>query len=263
MLSLNQIVNKLNLIQVNHAQLNSFHFGDPWELEASENLQYPVFVTALLPGSLSKGIQTTKLYLAVADLVQRGEENETEVLSDTQLILMDCYAQLWEYFEENNIELSRDATFSPFTEKWDNAVSGWQLEVDVRQFYSRDTCQVPLRGIDTELDGTVTLTTSLENYLEANGTYILDDGSESDLFRVVMTNSPTSTGTITLYTDPQLDIYDGTQWVLHPSNVEIDYINNNIVTDEIYKIRKTGGGDLTLTITSTGLPTYQLLTVLP
>lgn len=261
MLSLNQIVKKLNLIQVNHAQLNSFHFGDPWELEASENLQYPVLVCALLPGSLSLRQQTLRLYLAVADLVTRGEENETEVLSDTQLILLDVYAQLWEYLEENNTTLERDATLSPFTEKWDNTVSGFQAEVNVTQFYSRDACQVPLRGIDTDITSTIQLTTSLGDV----AAIYLDSGEESDLFRIVAIGAVPTSGNITVTVDIGLEFWDGTQWLDSNDTITIPFIGGGIVTDLIYKIKMLppGSGGLNFALSAPGLQNYSLLVSIP
>lgn len=254
MLTINQIVNKLNLIQVNHAQLNSFHFGDPWELEASENLQYPVFITALLPGALSKRTQTVKLYLAVADLVSRGEENETEVLSDTQLILMDAYAQLWEYLEENSIQLSSEATFSPFTEKWDNAVSGWQLEVDLTQFYSRDACQVPLRGIDSEFTQPAQLLTSIGH--EGTLFEIPNDGSDSSLFRIIGYGLLPDSGNITITYPPDIEFYNGSAWVASPTSVP--YINGVFLSQQIYKFRMINYSAISSVVFETENLTYNL-----
>ena len=143
MQTLNQIVRKLNQLQQGHEQLNSFYFGDPWEIEASGEISYPLFGATIQPGNLSKRVQSTKIIFWFAGLVSKDEHDETEVLSDMQLIAMDIFAQFWEWCDVNQIELIPDAPFSTFTEKWDSEVSGWQMEVTMNQFYSRDTCQVP------------------------------------------------------------------------------------------------------------------------
>lgn len=141
--TLNQIVKKLEDLQIKHLQLNDFYFGNPWEYGADGAISYPFMGAQLLPGSVARGVVTKRFLLFFADLVNKDEGNETEVLSDMELVALDIFAQFIEWCDENNIEVSRDAALSDFTEKWDDEVSGFQIEVTMNLFYSKDTCQVP------------------------------------------------------------------------------------------------------------------------
>lgn len=146
MLSLNQILIKLEEIQTEHAQLNDFYFGHPADAEDSGALRYGLMIVQLEDGSLAKRINTTKLNIAICAKVFADESNKAEVLSDTQLIALDVYAQLYEYLDANDIELTPDVPFNPLQAVWDTSVWGWEMVITINQFYSRDTCQVPTKN---------------------------------------------------------------------------------------------------------------------
>lgn len=236
MLTLNQIISQLRTIRENHAQLNSFYFGDPFEMGASESEVYPIMGAALLPGTLAKRQKSTKLLLYVADLVNKDESNENEVLSDTELIILDVYAQLWEYLEENAIELSPDATFSSFTEEWDDEVSGWQIEINLNQFYSRDTCQVPEKDPDIIPPVTPYISTSLT--LDNGGVELqYAEDEESPLFYFIGEGFCTRTGTVTITTEAGLELWNGSAWLPGGSSFQLNYTEGRLITEKIYKIR--------------------------
>ena len=238
MLSLNQIVLKLQNLQENHGQLNDFYFGNPYEIGASNPVTYPLMAAALNPGNLSKRTQSMKLLLVFADLVNKDESNETEVLSDMQLVAMDIYAQLWEYLDDNNISLSPDATFSSFTESWDDEVSGWQIEISIDQFYSRDTCQVPTKDPLTAPPLVPYLSTSLSlaNYGDP---ITLAVNEETDLFYFIGEGITPSEGNVTVTPSVYCEIWNGSSWIGFPSTLTISYINASVITEQIYKVRIT------------------------
>lgn len=143
MLTLNQIVKKLREIRQAHPQLNSFEFGDFDEIGSSEAYVYPLLACDFLPGSITRQIVTTKMIILVCDRVRDDNSNLLEVLSNTHKVCLDVFAQLYEYFEDNQVELSREAVISDFNRRFDDSVAGHQLEITINQFYSKDTCQVP------------------------------------------------------------------------------------------------------------------------
>lgn len=259
MLTLNQIIAELTTIQENHAQLNSFFFGDPYEMGASESMTYPLLGIALLPGSISKGVNTTKFLLYVADLVNKDESNENEVLSDMQLVALDVYADFWEYLENNSIELARDAAFSSFTERWDDEVSGWQMEIEVRQFYSKDTCQIPTK--DPDIAPPLTPYVSTSYYLANQGAEInLPINDETDLFYFIGEEFDNNSGNLVVTVDSPLEIWNGSQWLDSNDTLLIPYNDGKIVTDSIYKCRITGATPFCfLRVNVTGLVEFTQL----
>lgn len=141
--SLRQIVKKAEEIAENHQQLNSFYFGHPFEIGASSAVSYALMGLHVNPGSISKGVHLEKLSFYFADLVNKDEGNETEVLSDLRRVAMGVFGQFRDWCQLNKIVLVRDAELSPFWENWDDEVCGWQMDVTIQQFYDANACQEP------------------------------------------------------------------------------------------------------------------------
>lgn len=239
MLTLNQIKRKLEQLREAHPQLKAFYFGDPWEIKPS--IRYPLMVAALQPGALSLRNNSTKLMLIFADRVNPDESNEAEVLSDTQLYALDIYAQLFEYFSDNGIELSRDAPFSSFTEAWDDMVSGWQMEITINQFYSRDTCQVPNiipipppPYIVAFRINTVLEEVSAPGYDQGDG-----PGAESETFQILAEGLFPDAGNATVTPGTSIEVWNGTAWTGSPFT--IPYTSGTLTTSQVYKVRLKAG----------------------
>ena len=135
--------------KTNHTILSSgtYYFGDPWEFGADNTIVYPFMGARLLPSgnSLTNTINgadnVTSVEIFFCDLVQKDESDETQTLSDLQLITLDIYSQvlfdLKNYYKAN---LDDSATLNPFTERFDDEVTGWSIVLNIRQFYDKSTC---------------------------------------------------------------------------------------------------------------------------
>lgn len=141
-MTINQIKRKLKEIQENHLRLNSFYFGNLSNIDRQDR-DYSILAADLIPGNLSRGVRQYRLTLIVADLVNEDESNLTEVLSDTERDLLDVYSQLWEYFEVNDVELVKEGAITDFSERWDDNVAGYSLDITINVFFSNDRCQIP------------------------------------------------------------------------------------------------------------------------
>lgn len=159
-LTLNQILKIIRDKALNHAQINSFYFGDPWEMGSGSKVTiygnteqstpiYPLVGLTLLRTVKQEKLKSTVFNLWVCDQVFKGEGNETEVLSDTDLIISELHDQINTYLKytqtTNVASLNQDFTYEDFTEKFDDEVSGHQGEITLTQFNSRDTCQIPTK----------------------------------------------------------------------------------------------------------------------
>lgn len=150
MKTLNQIKSKLNELASQHLQINSFRFyGDPPERFDLQGEKFVFMGVILQPGNLLNKVNSKKMVLFFADLVDTDNANLDEVLSDTELIALDIFAQFWKWSDENGIELLRESPFKSFAEDSEHAFAGWQIDITINQFYSKDTCQVP--GVSTYL----------------------------------------------------------------------------------------------------------------
>ena len=155
MIGHNEIVQLLEDIATNHYQIRGFGFGDPWEYLASETPKTPI-MWGMLGNTSRSDIEVTYNYkLLVMDLVKRDESDENEVLTDTQKIIFDVIAQLNSNTYYNEFYFSASSSLEPFTERFDNSVSGWAVDISFRVPSENDPCQVPTSGTPT-LNGTYT-----------------------------------------------------------------------------------------------------------
>lgn len=149
MLTLNQIISKLETIATNHSQINHFGYGDLWEiLEKNSDTPINYALMWVVIGNATKGSKDLSLSftIIVADLVDKDEANELEVLSDTLLICNDIIAEVKAladtasediYFDSNE-----DGTINltPFTERFDDELSGWSFDINIRIPYANNAC---------------------------------------------------------------------------------------------------------------------------
>jgi len=149
MLTLNQIIQLFEDKKANHVQLSNgtFYFGDPWEFGQSNEITYPFWGCVLNNSTINGNDSTTTFQMFFCDLVHKDEGNETDVLSDLQLIAMDIYSQL-KYDLENYYDATVNTTaqLNDFTSRFNDEVSGWELTLEVKQFYDQSVCSTISSG---------------------------------------------------------------------------------------------------------------------
>lgn len=155
MISHNEIVTLLETIATNHFQIRGFGFGDPWEYLGSTTPKTPLMWGMLGNTSKTSTEITYNYKLLVFDLVKRDESNENEVLSDTHRIIFDIIAILDSPDYYNSFTFSASNQLEPFTERFDNSVSGWAVDIAFRVPIENDVCSVPSSGLPS-LTGTYT-----------------------------------------------------------------------------------------------------------
>ena len=150
-----QLISVWKDIATRHYQINGFGIGDDWEVGASEAKMHPVLwinpVSATMPESEFAGYKTFEIdfEIKVFDLVNKDETNENEVLSDTIDILKDCITELkgHPYYTNSQLDIVDDITFEPFTEEFDEEVSGWSAEITFKSPVLRSWCGLPMEDI--------------------------------------------------------------------------------------------------------------------
>lgn len=143
----NGIIKLFEDIANNHYQINAFGFGDVWEYLASSTKRTPC-LWGILNGSSRNNKELTLDYtLLVFDQVKRDESNEDNVLSDTHQILLDVITILNSPTYASQFILSVTNSMSDFTERFDDAVSGWSVNVSLRIPFDNDICQIPSSGL--------------------------------------------------------------------------------------------------------------------
>ncbi len=139
--TLNQLVETFKVIALQHGQLHAFGQGEPSEITTLSVENYPLLWITILPANLTINTIQFNFRVYVCDLVQDNRDNELEILSDNIRILWDIIAIL-----ENNYELETTYTNAePFTEKLDDRVAGWYLDIGIVTAQTLGVCDVPLK----------------------------------------------------------------------------------------------------------------------
>jgi len=137
--SYNNVIDALKCVAITHGMVNNVSSGTVDEVDISANTVYPL--VHIVPGNVTAGVQqvTFNFNVLAMDLVKPDESNEQQVLSDTLQILIDTIAQY-----KNGLLLGvqqnegvygqaddKDFTLEPFTERFDNVVSGWNCSFSI------------------------------------------------------------------------------------------------------------------------------------
>ncbi len=159
MKTLNQIISQVTDLGAAHSQIAETGVGTFEELQANERT-YPLLWVFHEGSNIDDAYFTNNLRLTVFDRVITGEEgddtaySEQEVLSDTQLILLDVF----NYFKQQHAQeyvIQTTASIIPFTEKTNDRTAGNTMTFGISQFYDFNKCQIPESGaaIPPSVDG--------------------------------------------------------------------------------------------------------------
>jgi len=148
MLTLNQTIEILKNFTSKHKQLNSFYFGDKWEVGASENIQYPLLWCSLQNVAMTDNVVERRFLIDISDKVNLDESNENHVLSDCEQIAFDLLNYLEQISDNENIGLriSRNTQLTDYTEDRDDMVSGFFFEITLSSHIAGFSCNLPINS---------------------------------------------------------------------------------------------------------------------
>lgn len=147
MLTLNEIVAQLTGIADAHGQIAAYGVGDLGEWNPTER-NYPLLWIHYVGAETSDGVLDMTFRVGCFDRVLAGEEgedvsgHEQEVLSDTQLILLDVLA----YFaqgQHSGYYSARTSNLTPATETMDDRLAGHFIDLTISQDWDFSKCQIP------------------------------------------------------------------------------------------------------------------------
>jgi hypothetical protein len=143
--TLNNLIDLFAEISAANVGIKSHSFGDIWEIDVTERNYAVSHLSIENAQYLANEIQYDfKLY--VMDLVSKDEGNENDVLSDTLQIIGD-FVSVLQNSRTINIDTNTDyrlqegITCQPFTERFDDDVSGWVADISIRVFFDYSACQ--------------------------------------------------------------------------------------------------------------------------
>ncbi len=130
-----------------HKQINEFKTGDLWEVVQKETLaelNYPMLFIQDSPANIGEGFITNGFNILVMDKANEGTI-ETEVKSDTLLILLDTIAYFEKLYTDNwkFVKIEKSGSISSFTERFDDTLTGWTMSMQLKQPLEYNECQIP------------------------------------------------------------------------------------------------------------------------
>ena len=149
MTTLKQIEGNFKSIATSNAMINTFEYGDIWNITTSGTINYPLLFVSPEGSTAKKGEVGYKYRLFTMDLVQKGKDNEVDASSDTHQILMDVLTQLFKGGQQATgstyaFELKLDnISVQDFTEKFDDEVTGHFCDITLWVEWDNNQCAVP------------------------------------------------------------------------------------------------------------------------
>ena len=145
MLTLNQIVKKLETFANDHKQLSgNFLFGQFYDYVANKSEQYPSMIVYLQPNQLSENTDTYTFQVTICDRLKKDDTNEIEVLSDTNLIAKDLITYFKNSPTERDVIINTSVTLNDFSEREDSETAGYFFDLTFRQNFDYNYCDIPL-----------------------------------------------------------------------------------------------------------------------
>ena len=149
----NNVIDTLKQWGTNHYQIQKVSSGDVHEFDLEKNNKYPLMHINFVSVDAEASRMTFNFQVFICDLVNEDESNEQEVLSDTLSICTDLiatfksgeslYLSSTSHGEEARYFVEEDFFLEPFTERFDNSVSGFVFELPIIIEQPYDTCNIP------------------------------------------------------------------------------------------------------------------------
>jgi len=139
----NNALKLLRDIGDSHMMIYTTSVGDIYELDLEKHTEFPLFHINPLTVDINESTMTMNFQLFICDIVTEDTQTEEDVLSDTLQIITDILSLLRNetydgFFTEGNYSVE------PFTERFDNSLSGWVVNVPIIVDNDYQSCDLPI-----------------------------------------------------------------------------------------------------------------------
>ena len=142
--TLKNLIDLFAQISIKNQGLKEHTFGDIWEIDLSET-NYALSHLSIEGANFSQHELTYNFKLYVMDLVSKDESNENDVLSGMLQTIGDFISVL-KNSQTLGIDTNTDYRMNdntncvPFTERFDNEVSGWVADISITVSFDASAC---------------------------------------------------------------------------------------------------------------------------
>lgn len=147
------IVDQFEDICEAHKQLNSFTNGDIFEVDLSNEMDFAKAHLVEQSATINNRDFVFTFDLLVMDLVSADGSNETDVLSDTFLILSDIYREFKnglgrlsqnQVIVSDQFVINESMSCEPFTDRFENLLAGWKGTISITVPSHNNACNSPI-----------------------------------------------------------------------------------------------------------------------
>ena len=151
-LTLNQVINRIQILALSHKQINHFFIGGVDEFLDDGDVQYPALFCEIKQGQISRAnrqatFNFTFYFLDLLNISTGALANEWEVKSDMNSVAQDYLAMLSFYEYQDSWDISTSNTIDFHSFKLHDLCAGVSVNVGVSVRFANDRCQVPATGI--------------------------------------------------------------------------------------------------------------------
>ena len=149
----NNVIDTLKALGEKHNQIKTTTVGDIFDIDLEKNTLYPLMHLNPLSVNTRRTELVYNFQVFIMDLVNDDNSNEQEVYSDVLQMCVDVISILTNSKWQAQLQLDIDApvyfaegdyTIEPFTERFNQAVTGWVFTISVVVENTFQTCNIPM-----------------------------------------------------------------------------------------------------------------------
>jgi|TARA_R110000824_G_scaffold6614_3_gene30549 hypothetical protein len=149
----NNLIDTLKELGEKHHQISTTTTGDIFDIDLEKNTLYPLMhINPINVTTASFGL-TYNFQIFVMDLVEPDNANEQDVYNDVLQTCIDIISIFRNSKWQSQLTLDIDApvyftegdyTLEPFTERFDQAVTGWVFQIGIVVANDFQSCDIPM-----------------------------------------------------------------------------------------------------------------------
>ena len=149
----NNLVDTFKKLGEYHNQISTTTVGDIFDIDLEKNTKYPLMHINPVNVTTGRVGLTYNFQIFVMDLVDPGKENEQDVYNDVLQTCIDIISIFRNSKWQSQLALDIDApvyftegdyTLEPFTERFDQSVTGWVFQIGILVDNDFQTCNIPM-----------------------------------------------------------------------------------------------------------------------
>ena len=149
----NNLIDTLKELGEKHQQISTTTTGDIFDIDLEKNTKYPLMhINPINVTTASFGL-TYNFQIFIMDLVEPDDANEQDVYNDVLQTCIDIISIFRNSKWQAQLSLDIDApvyftegdyTLEPFTERFDQSVTGWVFQIGIVVANDFQTCEIPM-----------------------------------------------------------------------------------------------------------------------